>query len=149
MADPQVLGDYDPELVTFTLTAIKAGTEIAPQQYGPETRISIPGLARGSSTEGMGGSQVRNRLHSTATTLTFELMPTDPAVAQISELVDEGEIFAFNVVDNSATDSKCSGKCWVETGMDWTKNRESGAIIFNFQAQVPRKAMRHGQTGIV
>lgn len=145
MADPQVLGDYDPELVTLTLSAIKSGVEITPQQFGPESRITVPGLARAESVEGMGGTVIRSRLHTTLTTLGFTLMPTDPAVKQISDLVDEGEIFKFSIVDNSATDSSVEGKCWVETGMDYTRNRTAEAIVCAFQAQVPRKAMRHGQ----
>lgn len=149
MADPQVLGDYDPELVTLTLSGIKSGAEITPQQYGPESRITIPGLPRAESAEGQGGSVVRSRLHTTLTTLGFTLMPTDPAVKQISDLVDEGEIFKFSIVDNSATDSGVEGKCWVETGMDYTRNRTAEAVVCAFQAQVPRKATRHGQMALI
>ena len=149
MADPQVLGDYDPEEVTFSLTGTKSGTEINPQHCGPDTRITVAGLARSESTEGMGGSVVRSRLHSTLAPLSFVLMSSDPAVKQLSDLMDTGEIFTFSIVDNSGSDSQVSGKCWAQTSPDWNRNRVDEPVTFTFESQVPRGALRHGQRNIV
>lgn len=149
MADPQTLGDYDPELVTLTLTAIKAEKEIIPQQFGAESRITIDGLARSETGEGMGGSAVVSRLHSTITPFGFTLMATDPAVKQISDLIDQGEFFLLSIVDNSATDSSVTGKCWVQTGTGWNRGRVAEEVVFTFTAQIPRDGLRLGQTALI
>lgn len=149
MADLQVLGDYDPEQVTITLTAIKEGVEIVPSQFGPDSRIVLTGVVRSESIEGQGGTVIRSRVHGTLRSMTMTIMSTDPAMLQLSDLFDKGEIFKFLIVDNSATDSKISGKCWVQTTPDWSRGRVAEPVAIAFEAQVPREAARYGQTSII
>lgn len=149
MADPQVLGDYDPEQVTLSLSGIKSGEEIVPSQYGPDSRITFGERTRSESIEGMGGSVVRSRQHMTLTTMTITLMPSDPANKVLSSLVDTGEVFNFNVKDNSATASQVSGKCWLSASAAYNKNRTAEPMTWNFEAQVVAGAMQHGQTVLI
>lgn len=146
MADAQVLGDYDPEQVVLTLSATKAGEEIVPSQYGPDTRISIGPRPRSESAQGMGGTVVRSHLHDTLTTLSFTLMPSDPVNQRLSALVDTGELFEFTVKDNNGVASQVAGRCWFNESAAWNRNRTVEPITWNFEAQVKRGAMQHGST---
>lgn len=149
MADPQVLGDYDPELVIFTLSGLKSGLELAPSQYAPDSRITVGELPRSETIQGQGGTLVRSRLHDTMTTLEFSLMPSDPEVARLSNLADADEVFTFSVVDNSGVASKVSGKCWFVNKPAWGRNRVAEPVVFSMTAQVKPNAMQHGSTALI
>jgi hypothetical protein len=147
--DAQVLGSYDPEQVTMAFTGIKSGVEIVPTQFGPETRITISERQRSEVVEGQGGTVIVSRLHTTLAVMELSLMPTDPAVKEFAKGADTGEIYTFQVTDNSGVDQKVTGKAVAVNMPAWNKNRVAEPVSISMNVQIQRDAMQHGQTAIV